>query len=354
MIGGTSLWRRAAQLLLATMPLLSSCGGGEGGEAGTTGTSVPVVPVPAPAPSPPPTPAPAPTPTSSPTPTPANGFAGQAAALYDVQPDASRCVAGTLKASVRAEMLARVNALRALHGLAAVGYSDAEDDEEAASSLMMAVNRTLSHTPPASWTCHSAGGAKGAGASNLIGGWGNGLPFPTEDDYLASWLNEGGSASIGHRRWILDPFLTRISYGRVTFQSANGDRASAGSLRVFSFASAIPAPAAVPGFVAYPVGDYPVRYFRPTDYLSFTAVASSAGTSGANARVGYASATVTVTGPSGTLAVSDIAYDNDGYGTANNIQWRVAGLVAGVTYNVRIAGVTGTPQSSYSYTFRIS
>lgn len=312
---------------------------------------MPVVTTPAPTPAPIPTPAPTPAPTPTPS---ATGFAAQAAALFDVQPDPARCLAGTLKQGVRAEMLARVNALRALHGLAPVAYSDAENEEEAQSSLMMAVNRTLSHTPPSNWTCYSAAGSRAAGASNLIGGWGNGLPFQTEDDYLASWLNEGGSAAIGHRRWILDPFLTRISYGRVAYQTAGGDRASAGSLRVFSFAGPSGPPAGVPAFVAYPVGDYPVRYFRPTDYLSFTAVASGAGGFGANARVGYAGATVTVTGPSGALAVTDVTSDNDGYGTANNIQWRVTGLVAGTTYTVRIAGVTGAPQTTYSYSFRVS
>lgn len=361
MAGGKSPWgRRVVRLLVATAPLLSSCGGGggDGSSAAPSGSAVPVVPAPAPTPAPAPAPGPAPSPTPAPSPAPAlaGGFAAQAAALYDRQPNPAACDAGALKAAVRAEMLARVNAVRALHGLAAVTYSGAETDEQAASSLMMAANRSLSHAPPADWTCYSAGGARGAGASNLIGGWGNGLSFQTEDDYVATWLNEGGSASIGHRRWILDPFLGKLSYGRVAYQSATGDRASAGSLRVFNFAGAAGAagaPATVPGFVAYPSGDYPARYFRPADYLSFTAVADRGGTSGANARVSFAAATVTVSGPSGALAVTDLTYDNNGYGTANNLQWRVTGLAAGVTYTVRIAGVTGAPQAGYTYTFRI-
>jgi len=351
MIGRISRGRLWAALLAGAA--LASCGGG----GSSSGDSVAVVPAAAPMPSPAPTPTPAPAPTPSPTPAPTpapQGFAAQAAAMYDVQPDPSACSAGRLKASVRAEMLARVNAVRALHGLAAVSYSDAENDEEAASSLMMAVNRSLSHTPPAGWTCYTAAGARGAGASNLIGGWGNGLGFQSEDNYIASWLNEGGSAAIGHRRWILDPFLGRVSYGRVAYQSANGDRVSAGSLRVFNFAGTAPAPASVPGFVAYPVGDYPVRYFRPGDHLSFTAVADRSGSFGANARVGFAGAAITVTGPAGSLPVTDVRFDNDGYGTANNLQWRVTGLVAGVAYTVTITGVTGAPQSTYSYGFRIS
>ena len=61
-----------------------------------------------------------------------------------------------------------------------------------------------------------------------------------------------------------------------------------------------------------------------------------------------------MTGPSGTLTVSDVSSDNDGFGVANSVQWHVAGLQAGVTYTVTISGVTGAPQSSYTYTFRIT
>ncbi|RDE07297.1 CAP domain-containing protein [Sphingomonas aracearum] len=289
----------------------------------------------------------------TPTPAPA-GFSAQVAALYDVAPDPANCRAGTLKASVKADALARLNAIRALHNLSPVTYSDAEDAQEAESSLMQAVNRTLSHTPPTSWTCYSPAGAAAAGASNLIGGWGNGLGYSTEDDYMATWLNEGGSASIGHRRWLLSPFLGKISYGRVAYQSASGDRVSTASLRVFNFAAAPPLPGSVPSFVAYPFNDYPQRYFRPGDYLSFSAVPYGGGSFGANANVSFARATITVTGPSGALPVTDVSYDNGGYGVANSVQWRVTGLALGTSYTVRISGVTGTAQAEYSYTFRIS
>lgn len=340
---------------LLALPLLSSCGGGD-----SSSGSGPVV-VPAPTPSPSPAPAPTPSPTSSPTPTPLptptpspTGWAAQTAALYDVQPDAASCSAGTLKAAVKADFLAKLNAVRALHNLPAVTYSSVEDDQEAASSLMMAVNKALSHTPPTTWTCYTAGGATAAGASNLIGGWGTGLSFSTEDDYLAGWLRETGSASIGHRRWILDPFLGKVSYGRASLVLSDGSRASAASMRVFNFSGGVTVPSGVPGFVAYPFGDYPARYFQPSDYLSFTAVPNAGGAFGSNGSVSFAGATIRVAGPSGNLAVTDIASDNDGYGVANSVQWHVTGLQAGVTYTVTISGVTGSTQASYTYTFKIS
>lgn len=338
----------ATALLIA----LTGCGGGSGGNGSGTSASVPVVSAPTPSPSPTASPSPTTTPSPTPTATPTT-WAGAAAAMYDVQPDVAGCRAGTLKASVKADFLARLNAIRALHGLSAVTYSDVEDAQEAESSLMMAVNKQLSHTPPSSWTCYTSGGATAAGASNLVGGWGTGLGFDSEDDYLGMWLNETNSASIGHRRWILSPFLGKTSYGRVAVILPDGSRASAASMRVFNFSGGVAAPASVPAYVAYPSGDYPARYFDPSSYLSFSAIADTRNGFGDNAKVGYASATITVTGPSGNLAVTEVSSDNIGYGVANSVQWRVAGLQRGVTYTVKIAGVTGAPQRDYSYTFRV-
>lgn len=333
--------------MLVTLPLLGGCGGD-----GSSSGGGPIIITPAPTPSP--TTTPTPTPTSAPSPTPSpTGWAAQAAALYDVQPNAAACTAGTLRATVKADFLAKLNAVRALHNLQAVTYSSVEDDQEAAAALMMAVNKALSHTPPTTWTCYSASGATAAGSSNLIGGWGTGLGFSSEDDYLAGWLRETGSASIGHRRWILNPFLGKLSYGRASLVLGDGSRASAAAMKVFSFSGGVAVPGGVPGFVAYPHGDYPARYFQPGDYLSFSAVANAGGAFGANSSVRFAAATIQVSGPSGNLTVTDVSSDNDGYGVANSVQWRVAGLQAGVTYTVTISGVTGAPQSSYTYSFRI-
>ncbi|WP_198355086.1 CAP domain-containing protein [Sphingomonas sp. MA1305] len=338
---------------------LAGCGGsGSSGDSSATGagSAVPIVTTPTPSPTPAPTASPTPSPTPAPTPTPTatpTTWAAAAAALYDVQPDATTCRAGTLKATVKADFLARLNAIRALHQLPAVTYSEAEDAAEADSSLMMAVNKQLSHTPPTSWTCYSASGATAAGSSNLIGGWGTGLGFDSEDSYLGLWLTEGGSASIGHRRWILDPFLGKTSYGRVALVLPDGSRASAASMRVFNFTTGVAVPTGLPAYVAYPSGDYPARYFSLSSYLSFSVVAGTSSAFGANANVRFTNATITVTGPSGALPVTDVTSDNDGYGVANNVQWRVTGLQTGVSYTVRITGVTGAPQSEYSYSFRV-
>lgn len=352
--------KRRCGAALAALVAVSGCGNGGNGGGGTSAVPVVTSPVPAPAPAPAPSPTatPTPAPIASPTPTPPaaipTSWTAAAASLYDVQPDAASCRPGSLKASVKADFLARLNAIRALHQLPAVTYSNAEDAQEAESSLMMAVGKRLSHTPSSDWTCYTAGGAAAAGTSNLIGGWGTGLGFDSEDEYLGLWLTEGGSAAIGHRRWILNPFLGKTSYGRVALILPDGSRASAASMRVFNFAANAPVPTGLPSYVAYPSGDYPARYFDLAGYLSFSVVAGTSNAFGANANVSFARATITVTGPAGTLAVSNVTSDNDGYGLANNVQWRVAGLQRGSSYTVRIAGVTGAPQTDYTYTFRIT
>lgn len=332
----------AWSLPLVVLTLLTAgCGGGGSSNSG-------IVVAPTSTPTTAPTSTPGPTPSPSPLPT---TWAG-VASYYDVQPDIAGCRAGTLKAAVKTEFLARLNEIRARHGLAPVVYTSDEDVQQADSSLMMAANVALSHTPPTSWRCYTAGGASGAGASNLIGGWGTGLGFDSEDDLLAGWLREGGTASLGHRRWILHPFLRETSYGRVSALLPDGRRATTASMRVFGFASPGAAPTTVPSYVGFPQGDYPSRYFALTDYLSFSVVPSTSD-NGADRSVDFSAATVSVRGPSGDLTITNISRDNDGYGIANNIQWRVTGLAASTAYTVTIAGVRGAPQATYSYNFRI-
>ncbi len=153
-------------------------------------------------------------------------------------------------------------------------------------------------------------------------------------------MNERYSASIGHRRWILDPFLGKISYGRVAqqdrgqFPQRRGDDES---LRLRGRPAAAFQRA---GLRSLSFGDYPVRYFGPGDILSFSAVVSSSSRY-ANGNVGFGSATVRVSDANGDLTVTDKATDNIGYGIPNSIQWKLTGLQPNVTYTVRITGVTG-------------
>lgn len=347
--------RALAWSLLPLLPLLAGCGG-DGGSAGagavavvtTTGTSV----TPAPAPTAPPTPA---TPTPSPAPT---GFAAQAAAIYVAAPSIATCQAGQLSSATTSAVLADLNAIRALHKLPPVTYSAADEAGAQQSALMQAANDALSHTPPTTWKCYTAQGATVSGQSNLYGGFGSGLGFNSDDSILAGWLIETNNVvadSVGHRRWLLHPFLGAIAYGRVVGASPTSTRGDGAALKVFGTAGAGAANGALPAYVAYPYQDYPARYFATNALLSFTVIASSNPNSVANSQVNFTGAVVTVTQRGGAaMAVSKVSYDNVGYGLPNNLQWAVAGLQANTYYDVTITGVrvNGAPQS-YSYFFRV-
>ena len=348
--------------LLPLVALLSGCGGAGGSEPSG---SVAVVGAPTPTATPTPTPATTPAPTATPTPTPAatptpapTGFTAQAAALYTVQPSIANCQAGQLTTTTTSTVLAELNAIRALHKLPAVTYSAADEPAAQAAALLQAANDALSHTPPTSWKCYTALGATGSGSSNLFGGYGNGLTLMTEDEVLAGWLTETNNLvvdSVGHRRWLLYPFLGSVAYGRVAGASPTQTRGDASALKVIGNVGAGVANGTLPPYVAYPYQDYPARYFSTSSLLSFGVIAGSTANSSANSNVNFANAVVTVRQRGGgTMTVSKQTYDNQGYGLPNNLQFAVAGLQAGIYYDVTITGVVvGGATQSYSYYFRI-
>lgn len=350
-----SVMKHSAWSLLPFLALVTSCGGG--GSDASSG-DVAVITAPAPTPSPTATGTPTPTPSANPTATP-TGFAAQAAALYTTQPNIAGCQAGQLSAATTQGVLATLNAIRALHRLPPVTYSPGDEAAAQAAALLQAVNDSLSHTPPSSWRCYSAAGATGSGTSNLYGGFGNGLTVQSDESILAGWLTETNNVvadSVGHRRWLLDPFLGTIAYGRVIGASPTQTRADAAAIKVFDNAGSGTVNGTLPAYVAYPFGDYPAKYFATNALLSFSVIASTSRSGSANRSVNFAGATVTVRQRGGgTLAVSKQRHDNDGYGLPNNLQFAVAGLQAGVQYDVTIDGVvvSGNRQS-YSYGFRIT
>lgn len=344
--------RQGMLALLSSAALLSACSGGGSDNGGSVVTPTPTPGTTTPTPT-------TPTPTPG-APTPTGNFQTDAAAMYTAGPNIDGCQQGTLAQWMRDDILARVNQVRALHRLPAVTYSSlASDETEAqAAALMMAANRQLSHTPPADWSCYSAPGASGAAASNLYLGRGEGLSLLTNEQVVAGWMAETANLAIdnvGHRRWILDPFLNSIAYGRVAGSAQSGaNRADAAALRVIGNAGAAPSTANLPDFVAYPYEDYPARYYAGAELLSFGVIADRTSRAG-NANVNFNSATITIQQRGGaTLRPYRIVADNDGYGLPNNLQFAVDGLQQNVYYDVTIGNViVNGAARSYSYYFRL-
>lgn len=342
--------RRLIPLLLLGSAI-AGCSGGGGSDGGTVVT---------PTPTPTPTTTPTPSPTATPTPTsnePATGsdFLSSVALLYSAQPNIAACQAGTLKAEVGARVLATLNDIRAHHRLPAVTYAPADEPAVQQSALMMAANGALSHFPPNSWNCYTSAGATAAGQSNIYLGTG-GLRYSQDADILIGWLTDTNNITannIGHRRWLLYPFLSTIAYGRVAGVWQTSNRADGASIKVINSTQNTAGP--LPDYVAYPFEDYPARYFENGALLSFGVIANKSSNFGANQTVNFSGATIAVRVRGGAaLTVSNVSFDNEGYGLPNNLQWSVSGLTANTTYDVTISNVVvGGAARNYSYYFKL-
>ena len=336
--------RKPFALLLPSLAALAACSGGGG--SGGSGNPPPIA-TPAPTPTATASPTPTPAPTASPTPI-GNDFFSRAAALYSAQPDIAACQAGTLHPAVTASVVNSLNTIRALHRLPPVSYSAADEASAQQAALIMAATN---------WTCYSALGSAGAGSSNLYGGYGSGLSLLSEEQVLAGWMTDVNNLvidSVGHRRWLIDPFLGSVAYGRVAGRSPTSTRADAAALKVFNLAGPAGPTGTLPDIVAYPYEEYPARFFDTNALLSFSVISNKTSKFG-NTNVNFSGATISVRVRGGAaLTVSKVAFDNDGYGLPNNLQFAVAGLTANTIYDVAINNVVvaGTPRN-YAYYFRI-
>lgn len=276
---------------------------------------------------------------------------------YRVRPDIPACEPGDLTEATRRQVLELLNRLRALHGLAPLAYAPALQAQADAAAMTMAANGALSHTPSPGWRCLSPLARQGARASLLYGGAVSAVPAAQDaDDIVASWLSDADNLaadSLGHRRWLLDPFLREVAFAWVAGPLASGMQSGAAALRLGRGRTAQPLREAA-DFVAWPVGDYPARYVDPRAWLSFSVLVDP-GRPGANRDVDYRQARVQVRMPDGdVLPLRGLRYDNDYFGLPNNLQFRVAGLRPGVRYEVVVDGVNvaGTLRG-FRYSFRV-
>jgi uncharacterized protein YkwD len=138
----------------------------------------------------------------------------------DVMPawtgNVANCVAGTMGATPRANMLRAVNFARRMNHLAPVNAAnDTANANAMKAALIMDANNALDHTPPDSWKCMTSGGKYAAGKSNL----GEALPGQTSvSDAVLLYLNDNGPSNYfaGHRRYLLAPDATTFGFGMTT------------------------------------------------------------------------------------------------------------------------------------------
>ena len=270
------------------------------------------------------------------------------------------CQAGRPSEADRQLFINTLNEIRALHKLPKVEYDYAHEDQMMQASMLLAVNEKTSHYPDASWACISDIGLQGASTSNLnfIQAYEN-LEKYGADKHLANWLIEKNSPSIGHRRYILSPFLTKASYGEVSNTDAKSFPAIVGAAMktVYPYESQKLTTTVEKGVIAYPYHNYPKKFFLKSEPLSLSILVNPQNAY-ANNKVDFSQAKLTVTKRDNqqVQSISNIQYDNINYGlVANNLQFHFSSMEYDMIYDVNVTSVLVDGKvEEYSYWFKVN
>ncbi len=117
------------------------------------------------------------------------------------------CDLGDLSEASRANALRRTNLYRWLAGLGPVTENVSLRPAQQACAIVQKAQGALNHTPPNTAPCWTQEAYNGASSSNLAQS-GGGLAISV-DLYIA----ERNVASLGHRRWVLNPSMVQTSFG---------------------------------------------------------------------------------------------------------------------------------------------
>ena len=268
--------------------------------------------------------------------------------------DIENCKAGTLSNDQKLDTLATLNEIRALHGLQPVKYDYTHDDEMMQTALVIAANKKLSHYPTKDMLCYSDLAYEGSGTSNLgyLHNTGNLLLDAT--NIVIGSITEEYSESIGHRRWLLSPFLTRVSVGALLNTTTHRFTQGA-AIKVIYPEDLVKPTTTAPTLIAYPYHDYPTKYFAKGVPLSFSLLTNQ-WSSWDNKNVNYSDATVTVTerATGAVQKVTNIQFDNVGTGLPNSLQFNFDDLDYNRIYDVKISKVKVDNQyKDYNYWFNL-
>lgn len=168
--------------------------------------------------------------------------------------------AGVLSDTTLNSAVDMLNQVRYIAGLSYdVKLKDEYNELAQAASLVNYVNGTMSHHPeqPSDMDKDLYDlGYKGAGESNIV--WASWEDWPLNDLIVNSWMaddDDGNISRVGHRRWILNPYMKQTGFGVV-----KGDRGLHGAMYAFDNSDSIFGENDITG-VAWPAQNMPVGYF---------------------------------------------------------------------------------------------
>ena len=222
-----------------------------------------------------------------------------------------------------------VNTLRDFAGLPPVAFDPELNRKALAAALMMRAAGALSHQPGPDWPCYTQDGDEAAGRSNLFLG-------SSGPAAMIGYVDDATVASLGHRRWVLDPRAGTFG---------TGSTGTTNALLVIG-GPADPDPV-IPELVTWPpAGHIP----WPLVFEDWSAAISVPGS------VDLSSATVAVSVDGQPRATSGVTVLEDGFGTGRTLRWNVeletSDREGAHDVAVRIDGVLidGAPRQ-FSYTF---
>lgn len=236
------------------------------------------------------------------------------------------CTVGAESQASLDATLDTLNIVREFAGVGPVVFSSEKNHRALAAALMMRAQGDLSHDPPSSWKCWSDEGHLGAGTSNLFLG-------RSGAQAMVGYVDDGGVASLGHRRWVLDPAAIEMGSGSTGGSNAlvvigsGGDGSRAAAL-------------AADKLVAWPA---PGWFPTPWIFKDWSVAIGSPQTQGA---VSIAGARVSVAVDGRAAAVSGVRDPSPGerFGTGATLAWNVALPTSAETgdheIKVEISGVT--------------
>ncbi len=238
------------------------------------------------------------------------------------------CDPGVISPASHAATLQSLNFVRSLAGLQPVRFSPRLSAKAQQTALVMAANRSLSHSPPSSWRCWTPTAYSTAGRSNLA------LAYPemSSGDVVRLYMDDSGASNTaaGHRRWVLNPFAGVMG---------NGSTTEANSLVVIGKSNYR---RANPAWVTWPTAGWFPAPMEPQGRWSVSSGRSSADFSRARVIVRK------IRGP--RMAVTRYAPHN-GYAMPTLV-FDVANVRPG-GYRVFVTGIRGAGRATMSYPVRI-
>lgn len=276
--------------------------------------------------------------------------------IWETEPNVGACASGSLTPQYQQRIVDRLNQIRLLHELPPVTVSTADPKPTQEAALLAVANAELTHGPAPNAFCYSPDAAQASAESLLFLTAGNQVGNIRDPDrFFVDWLLDVDVASLGHRRWLLDPFVSEVTFGLVQ-----------GTPHVdFPFKPVVGAALDVVGgpdvdlawwpndFVAYPYGLYPARFVDAGWLFSFSVIADHTKRLGSVDLVSFDAASVEITDETGSaLSVHDIFGAYDLTGVPNVLSFRADGVELGVRYVVKVTGVTIDDQPrDYEYDF---